>query len=445
VNHISIKRLVHGISGRGSHALRAKTAIVRRWLPGRRARQCALVRLAHCLVSSRGEASGIAIATRLLNLYDLASPHTREQFLRELAENFGPDREQLAKAWGRFATSGWSAYPALCLAVEAPRQELFRRLNLTPGGTHRLVRMRQDLSAMADRHSASLVDADLLHLLRSWFNRGFLSFSPITWSSPADLLERVIRHEAVHNIHSWDALRDRLLPADRRCYGFFHQSMPGEPLIFVEVALTRGTPGSIAPLLASDRDVLDAGAADTAVFYSISNCQDGLRGISFGNFLIKQVAEDLRRELPGLRTFVTLSPIPGFMAWLKREHGALAARIEPLIDNPAIESHRDKLLQACATYLAYARDGHNRPLDPVARFHLGNGASIERLNWAADGSAKGLRQSAGMMVNYRYELGRVEDRHDAHAQDGTISMSTAFRRVFGRRWPGSTAGDQHAR
>ena len=333
---------------------------------------------------------------------------------------------------------------ALLRAVEPPRQELFRRLNLAPGGTRALVGMREDLieHGYSDPDLVSVED-DLVHLLSSWFNRGFLVMQRITWSTPADILERIIRYEAVHAIQGWDDLRRRVQPPDRRFYAFFHPALVDEPLIFVEVALMREIPGSIQDLLAEEREVLPLDQATTAVFYSISNCQPGLRGVSFGNFLIKQVVEDLSRDLPALNTFVTLSPAPGFGPWLKRvADNPAAAGLKGLDANtlallrtpdwhqaPATrERLRPVLLGLAAFYALRAKSPRGKPLDPVARFHLGNGARLERLNFLGDTSAKGMREAAGLMVNYRYDLRFIEANHEAFANHGTIAASNAVER-----------------
>jgi malonyl-CoA decarboxylase len=380
--------------------------------------------MARDLISSRGEPSGVAIATDLLRLYAAADQDERADFFLALAHDFNPDRATLDAAWARFQTEGWDAHPALAAAIEAPRQELFRRLNLAPGGTAALVNMREDLLALRGRTGVARVEADLAHLLQSWFNRGFLTMRAINWAAPANLLERVIRYEAVHDIRDWDELRSRLDPPDRRCYAFFHPAMPDDPLIFVEVALTREVPGSIQALLAADRVPLSSAEATTAVFYSISNCQPGLRGISFGHFLIKQVATDLKREIPTLERFVTLSPIPGFMKWLAAEDSELAGQVTKEGDEL-----RDRLLDRAAHYLCEAKNAEGRPIDPVARFHLGNGARLEQLNWMGDRSPKGLGQSAGLMVNYLYDLTAIEELHERYANHGTIATGKAFRQL----------------
>jgi malonyl-CoA decarboxylase len=412
--------------------------------------------LAEALLSGRGEASGVALARTLLDAYAGASPSARLAFLGQLTERFGADELRLARA-----VEGFRSQPGpgesgehpdrsaqileLHKAAEPRRQELFRRLNLAPRGTAALVGMREEvLAGIAEDPRLRMVDADFAHLFGSWFNRGFLVLQPIDWATPANILEKIIRYEAVHAIRDWDDLRRRIEPPDRRCFAFFHPALVDEPLIFVEVALTRDIPGAIAPLLAPERSPIAASEARTAVFYSISNCQKGLAGISFGNFLIKQVAEDLRRALPNLATFVTLSPMPGFAAWLDAErradlpNGLVAEDRDALraLDEPgwhedpaALERLRKPLLSAAASYLLKAKNSSGKPLDPVARFHLGNGARLERLNPSGDLSANGLLQSYGLMVNYLYDLDAVEANHEAFAERGQVAASSGVRRL----------------
>ncbi len=301
-------------------------------------------------------------------------------------------------------------------ADEPPRQELIRRLNQVPGATKALVAMRADLLRLGQKDDAlEALDLDFRHLFASWFNRGFLVLRPISWQSPAHILEKIIAYEAVHAIDSWDDLRLRLEPADRRCFAFFHPAMPDEPLIFVEVALTKGVPGSIQGLLAADRTTIEAQNADTAVFYSISNCQEGLAGISFGNSLIKQVAADMSLELPRLTTFVTLSPIPGLVRWLAKE-GHDASSLDP-----------NSLLALAAHYLTEAKRADGMPLDPVARFHLGNGALVHKIHAQADFSDKGRNQSAGAMVNYLYDLELVSQNHERFSASHEVAASPEIR------------------
>ncbi len=399
--------------------------------------------LATSLLSGRGEASGVALATRLLDAYASLPMPARAAFFDLLLKRFGPDLEALKAALaGVKKEADAEAMTRLHAAAEPRRQELIRRMNLAPSGTQQLVRMRENLLAiMKEQPSLAPVEADFRHLLSSWFNRGFLVLQRIDWSTPAHVLEKIIRYEAVHAIKSWDDLRLRLEPTDRRCFAFFHPALSGEPLIFVEVALTESVPAAIGPLLEGQRAALPMKRANTAVFYSISNCQAGLRGISFGNFLIKQVAEDLKRELPALSTFVTLSPLPGFGRWLaatrRNEAGPLSAadrsRLDELDDarwaQQPSKALRDALSRAAIRFLFDAKDDAGKPLDPVARFHLGNGARLERLNWLADTSANGLAQGAGFMVNYLYDLDAVERNHEAFANDGTIVASATLRRL----------------
>ena len=308
--------------------------------------------------------------------------------------------------------------------------------------------MRADLlRAMNGHKDLAALDHDVVHLLSSWFNRGFLVLRRIDWSTPANILEQIIRYEAVHEIRDWDDLRRRIDPIDRRCYAFFHPALVDEPLIFVEVALTETIPGAIAPLLAVDRQPVPVDRARTAVFYSISNTQRGLGGISFGSFLIKQVVEELRRELPKLENFVTLSPVPGFVPWLKQasdvpvtdEDRALLENLEKpdwFEDAELAGQLRSVLEPLAAYYFLKARTAKGRLIDSVARFHLGNGARLERIDWLGDLSPKGLRESAGIMVNYLYRLEDIEKNHEAYANRDEIAASSLVKKLLkneGRR------------
>lgn len=371
-----------------------------------------LVALAGDLLSRRGEASGTAIAAALVARFEAADEPEIRSFLAALVDRFGPDHAAIGRAAAAYSADPSALHAAaLHAAAEPRRQELIRRINLAPGGTAALVRMRAALLRMRDADpSFTAVDADFLHLFLSWFNRGFLMLRRIGWTTPVNILEKIIRYEAVHAIGGWDDLRNRLAPPDRRCYGFFHPQLVDEPLIFVEVALTKSVPAAIGPLLDPSRQAIPANEADTAVFYSISNTQRGLAGVSFGNFLIKQVVEDLRRELPGLARFVTLSPVPGFAAWLAK--------------NPETDISR-----AAARYFLHAKDASGKPLDPVARFHLGNGARLERINPDGDPSERGMKQSKGLMVNYLYDLDAIEANHEAFAESSTVTAAADIRRL----------------
>ncbi len=396
-------------------------------------------RLAAALLSERGEASGAVVARELHDVLHRLSPDERLGFQRFLATGFAPDTTALrAAAQAYLSDATTEAAAQLAQAAEPPRQELLRRLNMAPGGTAALVAMRKELlSHLRDEPALKLLDGDLKHLFASWFNRGFLELRRIDWQSPAAVLDKLIAYEAVHEIQGWDDLRRRLAP-DRRCFAFFHPALPGEPLIFVEVALVEGLAGAVQPLLAQegDEDAARARAsrADTAIFYSISNCQDGLRGVSFGNFLIKQVVEELKAELPQLDRFSTLSPVPGFRRWLTKrletENDPDAALLAPLtqgswkqdawwLDAARSEALRPALMRLCAVYLT--REASPRPpADPVARFHLGNGARLERINWLGNTAPRGIEESFGIMVNYLYDLDAIEANHEAFAHDGSV-------------------------
>jgi len=414
-----------------------------------------LLELCEALLSGRGEASGTAIAREVLDRYRHLDAAGRLTFFQTLARDYGPDREKLSHA-----IETWRAQPSdddasdLHFASEPRRQELIRRLNRAPDGTSDLVAMRADLLGVItkdkkDKGNKDLaaLDRDIVHLLSSWFNRGFLVLRRIDWSSPANILEKIIRYEAVHEIRDWDDLRRRIDPVDRRCYAFFHPALLDEPLIFVEVALTEQIPGAIAPLLAEDRSPVAIERARTAVFYSISNTQRGLGGITFGNFLIKQVVQELQRELPKLDTFVTLSPVPGLMPWLKQaddlpvsdEGRVLLDRLdEPgWAENAELAGQLRSVVEPLAAYyFLKARTSKGRMIDPVARFHLGNGARLERIDWLGDLSPKGLRESAGIMVNYLYRLDDIEKNHEAYADRYEVAASSAVKKLLkteGRR------------
>jgi malonyl-CoA decarboxylase len=409
-------------------------------------RSAGLVELCEQLLSGRGEASGVALAREILTRYGEVTSGPRIAFFEGLAARFGPDHARLdaaVEAW-RMAPSDTTA-AELHTAAEPRRQELLRRLNLAPGGTAALVQMREHLlDAIDHREELDVVDRDFVHMFSSWFNRGFLVLRKIDWSTPASILEKIIRYEAVHRIRGWDDLRRRIDPPDRRCYAFFHPALVDEPLIFVEVALTRDIPSAIAPILTVQREVIGLDKANTAAFYSISNCQRGLTGVSFGHFLIKQVVEEIARENKKLSNFVTLSPTPAFASWLKREREMENSKVLTQEDRDALanldvpgwwqtahtrEPVKESLLRAAAWYFLHARSKSGNPVDPVARFHLGNGARLERLNWLADGSERAISQAHGLMVNYLYVLDDIEKNHEAYAQQRTIVASSAVTKL----------------
>ena len=411
------------------------------------ARSESLVELCEDLLSSRGEASGVARAREILGRYGELTTGPRIAFFEALSERFGTDPARMEGAIAAWRDKPSDATAAEVHAASEPRrQELFRRLNLAPGGTAALVRMREQLiDVLAHRDDLTAVDEDFVHLFSSWFNRGFLVLRRIDWSTPAIVLDKIIRYEAVHEISDWDDLRRRIDPSDRRCYAFFHPALVDDPLIFVEVALTRDIPGAIAPILSPGREVTETDKARTAVFYSISNCQRGLAGVSFGNFLIKQVVEEISREMPKLSTFVTLSPATNFADWLARERGqensaALSDTDQALfaaLDDPnwwrdeeTAERLQDPLMRAAAWYFLRARNGRGLPVDAVARFHLGNGARLERINWLADTSDKAIAQAHGLMVNYQYDLGDIETNHEAYEETRTVAAAGTVQRLL---------------
>jgi malonyl-CoA decarboxylase len=412
------------------------------------------------LISERGESNALSMADDVVNNYRKLGKDQHVSFFTLLFEKLNPQADEVLKAAQNFvADSSARNYIQLQKVSESPRQEFFRRLNRASQGTAAVVQMRRDLLQLLDKKpELAAVDFDMRHLLSSWFNPGFLKMHQVDWKSPAEVLEKLIQHEAVHAIDGWDDLRRRLQP-DRRCFAFFHPQLPSEPLIFVEVALLPEIPTVITPLVDKKAETVDQPSQyKVAAFYSISNCEPGLRGVSMGNFLIKRVAEQLHAEFPGIKTFVTLSPIPGFMDWVAAGAnlgvGVPTERLKPnlkvardaalavlKLDNqswgerltsgwhPDLASEKEKvaLLGLASMYLGLVSTG--REGNPVAKFHLGNGAKLHLVNWAGDLSRKGLRQSAGLMVNYLYDLGSVEDNHERFA-NGEIVYSRAVGRLM---------------
>ena len=392
--------------------------------PGER-RATRLAAVLRTLSSQRGEASGAALARRALGLYAALDDAGRLHFFRLLARDFSPDREAvLATATAYHRDPSPANLAALERAAEPARQEVFRRMNMAPGGTAALLELRNAVGGLAKSNpELAVIDADLTHLLGSWFNRGFLKLERIDWNTPAKILEKLIAYEAVHEIQGFPDLKRRL-ERDRRCFAFFHPALEDEPLIFVEVAFVNELPRAVGPILALESAVGDPRRARCAVFYSITSTQPGLRGISFGNFLIKQVAEDLHKELPGIKLFATLSPVPGLRAWARKvlarpntdpELEALRGQLAAALEGEGVppETLRGPLEGLAAWYLTRQwSDG--QVIDPVARFHLGNGARLERINWNADASSKGRAQSFGVMVNYVYDLDDVEKNHEEY-------------------------------
>lgn len=405
-------------------------------------------KLARALLSGRGEASGVALAREVLDRYARLDATERLQFFRFLATEMQPDPAAVSAAARAYLDAPEGANLAkLQKVLESPRVEFFRRLNLAPGATPEIVAMRSDLlRVLPKEETLAAVDADLRRLFYVWFNRGFLVLRRIDWNTPAAILEKIIHYEAVHEIRGWDDLRRRLDPTDRRCFAFFHPSLVDEPLVFVEVALMRDVPDAIGQVLEEPHAEVPGKPATTAVFYSISNCQDGLKGVTFGNFLLKQVVEELARETPSLKSFVTLSPVPQFAAWLdkaaKKDNHPAAEEARALIDAihrsgwphgtdeaeyAAIET---AMMALAAHYFLVAKGFDGRPVDPVARFHLGNGARLERINYLADASDKGVRDAYGLTVNYRYDPKEIERNHEDYANEGAVACSRAVRSLL---------------
>jgi malonyl-CoA decarboxylase len=424
------------------------------------------------LLKVRGEAIGLALATNIVDTIQHLSPKEAADFLEVLERRFDPAPDKVEAAiqrWHELHTD--ESLRQLAQAVEPPRRELFRLLNMVPGATSVLMHLRaQLLELLPKRPHLAGVDADFRHLFAAWFSRGILRLEQITWHTSADVLERLIEYEAVHEIQGWDDLRGRLA-ADRRCFAFFHPTLPDEPLIFVEIALTRGIPGSIGPLIDPQREIGDPHRADSAIFYSINNCQDGLRGISFGNFLIKQVVQELSAELPQIKTFCTLSPLPNFAEQFARRgdaNGFTESRIRALVgddaqalrwiadEEPDEVRALERLLGETAPYpgpvddvlrrltLAYLlkvrRD--KRVADSVAHFHLSNGARLERINTSADLSENG-RLSFGVMVNYLYEPDKLELNHEQYIESGRLALAPAMS-TLAKRIDSAWADGDHA-
>ena len=412
------------------------------------------------LISERGESNAVSMADEVIHNYRKLTKDQHAKFFNFLFEKLNPDPAAVMAAAQNFSTEGSARnYIKLQRVAEPPRQELFRRLNRASNGTAALVEMGRDLLQLLDKQpELAAVDFDLRHLLSSWFNPGFLKMHRVDWKSPAEILEKLIQHEAVHEIDGWDDLRRRLQP-DRRCFAFFHPQLPNEPLIFVEVALLPDIPAVITPLVDKKAETVhQTSNYKVAAFYSISNCEPGLRGVSMGNFLIKRVAEQLHAEFPSLKTFVTLSPIPGFMDWVVA--GAeLGGEKSPVNLKPAVRIAREQALETlgfakrswperlssgwhpdnatekeksallCLASIYLGLVSASRIGNPVAKFHLGNGARLHQINWSADLSRKGLRQSAALMVNYLYDLSSVEENHEKFTQ-GEIDYSRAVGRLM---------------
>ncbi len=431
---LRFNHVLHSIADAGMDLLRTR-------LRTSKDRSKSLPSLCVELLSTKGEASGIAIARDIVNQYRELDEVGQIEFFNSINDWFGVDQDAVVAAAAAYCDAqDFDSLRHLTKIVESKRQELFRRINMAPGGTGTIVQMRTDLLRVLKRHPhLSVVDFDLHHLLASWFNRGFLELKQIDWESAAITLEKLIQYDSVHEIEGWDDLRSRLAD-DRCCFAFFHPTLPNEPLIFVEVALVKGLSESINPIIDANRAITNPQTADTAIFYSINNCLQGLNGISFGNLLIKQVVQQLSQEFPNISHFSTLSPVPGFQEWFKstldEDNHALVSRKERDIlaqlesknwfeDKMLAAALEPILLKLCAYYLICAKKC-DEPLDPVARFHLRNGARLERINWLGDCSPNGVRQSAGMLVNYVYDPDSIVQNHERYVKDRKFAVSKSI-------------------
>tara|TARA_B100000508_G_scaffold22726_2_gene15846 strand:+ start:1581 stop:2843 length:1263 start_codon:yes stop_codon:yes gene_type:complete len=370
------------------------------------------------VMSTSGEVSSLVFAEHLLNLIEDLDDNGLKKFLKDLLKNYDIDTKVLLKDVKNYSSNkNTENFEKIRISSEPGWIELFRRLNSSSNGTYRLVKLRERIRSLNDEELKTF-DLRLLKLFKYWFNPSFLVLEKIDWETPANILEKIIEYEAVHEINSWDDLRARLAPIDRQCFAFFHPLIPNDPLIFVEVALTTGIPKSIQKIINLDRQEIEIEDANTAIFYSISNCHNGLLGISFGNFLIKQVASNLKRELPDLNQFTTFSPLPGFMKWME-EYSPIS--FERCTDKNCSE---DELTKNAIKYLTHSERDDGMPNDPVSRFHIGNGASLERINLNADTSEKGMTQSYGVMANYLYDLDVVEENHEIFFKNKVVPVSS---------------------
>ena len=377
------------------------------------------------IYEAKGEISALSYSEELFDLLDEIDDKTFIKFFHYLEKNYDLEINSLYQILKNYEKrKDYNFYKDFKNITETKRSEIFRRLNSTQHGTIKLVKLREKLLRFLGKYpNLRKIDYDLSSLFKDWFNRGFLILKPIDWETPANILEKIIEYEAVHQIKSWDELRSRLEPEDRKCFAYFHPAMEDEPLIFIEVALTKDIPKNITEILEPNRSRIDSQEATTAVFYSISNCQNGLQGISFGNFLIKQVAKDLEKNFSKLTKFVTLSPVPGFVKWLEKNDSKLHKKLVNKLNISNIEKNKSLINKLIFDYFFISNREDNLPNDPVARFHIGNGAILENINFLGDVSEKGLQQSLGTMVNYLYDLEEVEKNHEKYVVDKKINTS----------------------
>ena len=377
------------------------------------------------VASAKGEVSALGYAELLMQHCEQLNEKELIKFFKLIRDNFEITSEELFRATEKYKLEKNSENLIQLMKVSEPkRREIFRRCNGISRGTIRLVNLRKRLLALLNKNpQLKAVDYDLVYLFKNWFNRGFLILRPINWETPAHILEKIIAYEAVHEINSWDELRSRLAPKDRRCFAFFHPAMQDEPIIFVEVALMKDIPSKIENVLKEKRDIFEPEETSVAVFYSISNCQKGLAGISFGNFLIKQVANDLNLEFKNLKKFVTLSPVPGLRKWISNKYPKFDMNLEKYKKPEQFLKVHDTMMGYVGNYFLNSDRPDKMPNDPVARFHLGNGASLEQINYLGDVSLNGIKLSAGLMVNYLYDLDKVEQNHEQYISEKKINVS----------------------
>ena len=405
---------------------------LRKQLAGKESKSISM--LCQMTMDSDGEYSSLLLAERILNAFEHLGDTEAADFFGLLNKEYDLNIEQLKQVIADYEKRPEAdELDRLVVAAQPKRQELLRRINLAPEGTRRLVKVRESLLRFKkSQPELQRTDNDFRHLFSAWFNRGFLLMQPIDWTTPAHILEKIIAYEAVHEIGTWSELRSRLEPEDRHCYAFFHPSMADEPLVFVEVALTNNIPDSINEVLNIEREAIDPEEASCAIFYSISNCHSGLAGVSFGNFLIKQVATSLKSRFPQLKKFASISPAPKFRSWMQKaavENPKIAAVVEQCKQNPNEETQA-RLSQLAASYYLEQKTSDNEPLDPVARFHLKNGAILDRINPSADPSEKGLQQSFGLMVNYVYDLTKVEENHENYMKNHQVVCSSQVKKLL---------------
>ena len=382
------------------------------------------------VASAKGEVSALGYAELLMQHCEQLNEKELIKFFKLIRDNFEITSEELFRATEKYKLEKNSENLIQLMKVSEPkRREIFRRCNGISRGTIRLVNLRKRLLALLNKNpQLKAVDYDLVYLFKNWFNRGFLILRPINWETPAHILEKIIAYEAVHEINSWDELRSRLAPKDRRCFAFFHPAMQDEPIIFVEVALMKDVPSKIEDVLKEKRDIFEPEETSVAVFYSISNCQKGLAGISFGNFLIKQVANDLNLEFKNLNKFITLSPVPGLRKWISNKNPKFDINLEKFKKPEQFVKVHETMMGYIGNYFLNSDRSDKMPNDPVARFHLGNGASLEQINYLGDNSLNGIKLSAGLMVNYLYDLDKVEQNHEQFISEKKINISKSAKK-----------------